>query len=188
MDNHVSTSTSIDPTTVTVGSHVLVKVGCRTIDAVVLDVLENGWRVKSCSTGKEFDTTRIVGLNPTPAPAAAEAPAEAPAPAEEAPAEATTEEPAPPPAAEAPASEAAPRVKKRSLIEAAAEILKESAEPMNTRSMVQAAIERGLWTPTNCKTPEQSLYGAIFREIKVSEMPRFRKSATRGAFEYVSNG
>lgn len=84
--------------------------------------------------------------------------------------------------------EATPRVKKRSLIEAAAEILKESAEPMNTRSMVQAAIERGLWTPTNCKTPEQSLYGAIFREIKVSATPRFRKSATRGAFEYVSYG
>ena len=52
--------------------------------------------------------------------------------------------------------------------------------------MVKAAIERGLWTPTNCKTPEQSLYGAIFREIKVSAAPRFRKSATRGAFEYVS--
>ena len=102
--------------------------------------------------------------------------------AEEAPVEAAT------PATEAAPAEATPRVKKRSLIEAAAEILKESAEPMNTRSMVQAAIERGLWTPTNCKTPEQSLYGAIFREIKVSEMPRFRKSATRGAFEYVSNG
>lgn len=217
MDNHVSTSTSIDPTTVTVGSHVLVKVGCRTIDAVVLDVLENGWRVKSISTGKEFDTTRIVGLNPTPAQADEEAAAEAaptveevpvePAPAEEAaqpaepaseeaPVEATTEEPAPlseeapaeaaPTTAEAAATEATPRVKKRSLIEAAAEILKESAEPMNTRSMVQAAIERGLWTPTNCKTPEQSLYGAIFREIKVSATPRFRKSATRGAFEYVS--
>jgi len=178
MDNHVSTSTSIDPTTVTVGSHVLVKVGCRTIDAVVLDVLENGWRVKSNTTGKEFDTTRIVELNPIPAQADEEAAAEAAptveeVPVEEAPAEATTEE-------------AAPRVKKRSLIEAAAEILKESAEPMNTRSMVQAAIERGLWTPTNCKTPEQSLYGAIFREIKVSAAPRFRKSATRGAFEYVS--
>ena len=206
MNNHVSTS--IDPTTVTVGSHVLVKVGCRTIDAVVLEVLSNGWRVKSCTTGKEFDTTRIVGLNPTAAPAtdeapvepapAAEAPAEAPAPVAEAPVEQAPEEEAPAteaapaegaaPAAEVPAAEATPRARKRSLIEAAAAILKESAEPMNTRSMVQAAIERGLWTPTNCKTPEQSLYGAIFREIKVSEMPRFRKSATRGAFEYVSNG
>ena len=206
MDNHVSTNSSIDPTTVTVGSHVLVKVGCRTIDAVVLDVLENGWRVKSISTGKEFDTTRIVELNPTSAQADEEAAAEAaptveevpvePAPAEDAaqPAEPASEEaPAETPApaaeeapAETPAAEATPRVKKRSLIEAAAEILKESAEPMNTRSMVQAAIERGLWTPTNCKTPEQSLYGAIFREIKVSAAPRFRKSATRGAFEYVS--
>jgi hypothetical protein len=201
MDNHVSTSSSTTTSeSVTVGSHVLVKVGRRTIDAVVLAVLENGWRVKSISTGKEFDTTRIVELNPTPAQADEEAPAEAAptadeAPVEEAPAEANTEEPAPlseeAPAAEGaaepvPATDATPRVKKRSLIEAAAEILKESAEPMNTRSMVKAAVERGLWTPTNCKTPEQSLYGAIFREIKVSATPRFRKSDTRGAFEYVS--
>ena len=121
-----------------------------------------------------------------PALVAEEAPVEAATPAEQAPAEqAPATEAAP---AEAAPAEATPRVKKRSLIEAAAEILKESAEPMNTRSMVQAAIERGLWTPTNCKTPEQSLYGAIFREIKVSATPRFRKSATRGAFEYVSYG
>ena len=119
-----------------------------------------------------------------PALVAEEAPVEAATPAEQAPAEqAPATEAAP---AEAAPAEATPRVKKRSLIEAAAEILKESAEPMNTRSMVQAAIERGLWTPTNCKTPEQSLYGAIFREIKVSATPRFRKSDTRGAFEYVS--
>jgi len=180
MDNHVSSSTSSESGTV--GSKVLVKVGRQTVEAIVLDVLNTGWRVKSITTGKKFKTSSIVTLLTPPAEEApvAEAPAE-PATVEAAPVEDAAQSTEP-----GAAEEAAPRVKKRSLIEAAAAVLKESSEPMNTRSLVKAAVERGLWTPTNCKTPEQSLYGAIFREIKVSSTPRFRKSATRGAFEYVS--
>lgn len=52
-------------------------------------------------------------------------------------------------------------------------------------SAIRKAMCAGARTPTNCKTPEQSLYGAIFREIKVTEQPRFRKSAKKGAFEYA---
>ena len=49
-----------------------------------------------------------------------------------------------------------------------------------------AAAEKGYWSPTACWTPEQTLYGSIFREIKTKEQPRFRKSATRkGSFEYA---
>lgn len=73
--------------------------------------------------------------------------------------------------------------KKLSLIDAAFAVLFNAGEPLNTREMVKLAIEAGLWTPTSCKTPEQTLYGSIFREIKVKEFPRFSKSATRkGAF------
>jgi hypothetical protein len=73
--------------------------------------------------------------------------------------------------------------KKLSLIDAAFAVLSNAGEPLNTREMVKRAIEAGLWTPTSCKTPEQTLYGSIFREIKVKEFPRFSKSATRkGAF------
>jgi hypothetical protein len=73
--------------------------------------------------------------------------------------------------------------KKLSLIDAAFAVLSNAGEPLNTREMVKLAIEAGLWTPTSCKTPEQTLYGSIFREIKVKELPRFSKSATRkGAF------
>ncbi len=143
---------------VAVGTIGTARVGRHFIEVEVVKSKEDKLTVRSLATQREFTVRALVTRH------------------EDAPAE------------ESPASEATPRVRKRSLIEAAAKILKESAEPMNTRSMVQAAIERGLWTPTNCKTPEQSLYGAIFREIKVSATPRFRKSATQGAFEYVSNG
>jgi len=45
------------------------------------------------------------------------------------------------------------------------------------------ATEQGLWTPSGAKTPEQTLYGAIFREIATKEHPRIRKSKHKGKFE-----
>ena len=72
--------------------------------------------------------------------------------------------------------------KRMSLMDAAVAVLKESGEPMNTREMVKAAAEKGYWTPTACKTPEQTLYGSIFREIKTKAQPRIVKSATKGKF------
>ena len=52
--------------------------------------------------------------------------------------------------------------------------------------IIAKAVEMGLWTPTGAKTPEQTLYSGIFREIKTTEEPRFRKSATRkGSFEHT---
>ena len=80
-----------------------------------------------------------------------------------------------------PAPEAAPS-KRISLMDAAVAVLKESGEPMNTREMVKAAAEKGYWTPTACKTPEQTLYGSIFREIKVKAQPRIVKSEVKGKF------
>ena len=58
--------------------------------------------------------------------------------------------------------------------------------PLNCKEMVAKAIEMGLWVHTGAKTPEQTLYGGIFREIKTCEEPRFKKSESRkGAFEYA---
>ena len=72
--------------------------------------------------------------------------------------------------------------KRMSLMDAAVAVLKESGEPMNTREMVKAAAEKGYWTPTACKTPEQTLYGSIFREIKTKAQPRIVKSEVKGKF------
>ena len=85
------------------------------------------------------------------------------------------------PVAPAPTPEAAP-TKKMSLMDAAVAVLKDSGEPMNTREMVKAAAEKGYWTPTACRTPEQTLYGSIFREIKVKAQPRIIKSEVKGKF------
>jgi hypothetical protein len=49
--------------------------------------------------------------------------------------------------------------------------------------MIDLAKERGLWTPGAGKTPEQTLYSAIMREIRdKGDAARFRKSPLRGHY------
>jgi hypothetical protein len=65
-------------------------------------------------------------------------------------------------------------------------VLAACRKPMNCKEIIAKATEMGIWTPTGAKTPEQTLYGGIFRELKTTEKPRFKKSETRkGAFEYA---
>ena len=70
------------------------------------------------------------------------------------------------------------------LFDAAIEVLKREGCPMNTKEIVKRAIELGLWTSTGAKTPEQTLYSAIFRENATKENPRIIKSAQKGKFEF----
>lgn len=70
--------------------------------------------------------------------------------------------------------------KNMTLMDAAVAVLKEEAKPMNTREMVKAAIDKGYWIPTSCKTPEQTLYGSIFREMKTKELPPHRQKRCEG--------
>ena len=130
--------------------------------------------VKSLSSGKEFivpsnrlnvPTVSIKRIEPKTEEVAA-----APAPVK-------TEDDAP-----NRAPESAP-TKKMSLMDAAVAVLRDSGEPMNTREMVKAATEKGYWMPTACKTPEQTLYGSIFREIKTKAQPRIVKSDIKGKFK-----
>lgn len=74
--------------------------------------------------------------------------------------------------------------KPRSLLNAAIEVLKRLPEgtALNTRELVKQAIEQHLWEPTGCKTPEQTLYGSIFREMKTKEQPRIVKAEEKGKF------
>ena len=89
-------------------------------------------------------------------------------------------------ATEAKAKPAAPKAEgksKLSLLSAAAAVLAESDEPLNCKRMIELAKERGLWTPGAGKTPEQTLYSAIMREIKdKGDAARFRKSPLRGHY------
>lgn len=73
--------------------------------------------------------------------------------------------------------------KKRSLLSAALEVLKSDDAALTTRQMVEQAKARSLWTPGKGKTPEQTLYSAIMREIKAKgDLARFVKDA-RGHFK-----
>lgn len=87
----------------------------------------------------------------------------------------------------APAEQPAEKPKKNlSLVDAAVEVLKAEKRPMNVKEMVKLAVERGLWIPTKCKTPEQSLYGGLYLDMKNSATPRVKKSAEKGKFELAS--
>ena len=213
---------------VKVGTIVIVKVGRNMVEAIVTGITETGVKVKSRSSGREFETRRIerIVAEPEVPETEAEIPTtaepEAPETEAAAPTESETEavvptEPEAPeteastpetetaaptePETEAEAPEAeedhavnpapesgdGPRpAKKLSLLSAAAQVLATCRTPLNCKEMVAKAIEMGLWVHTGAKTPEQTLYGGIFREIKTCEEPRFKKSETRkGSFEYA---
>ena len=72
--------------------------------------------------------------------------------------------------------------KKMGCIDAAVEVLKDSDTPMNTKQMVEAMAERGLWS-SDAATPHATLYSGILREIqKKGDESRFEK-ADRGKFQ-----
>ena len=75
---------------------------------------------------------------------------------------------------------------KLSLMKAAIAVLEESDEALNTKQMIELAKSKGLWTPGEGKTPEQTLYSAIAREIKAKgEAARF-KMVSKGHFKLAS--
>ena len=166
---------------ITVGTVAIVKVGRNEVEVTVTEVTATGWKVKSQSTGREFEVRRIERIVTEPVEKTEVAEPETTAPAEpETEADANTVNPAP-------ESGSGPRPEKKlSLLNAAAQVLAACREPLNCKEMIAKVVEMGLWTPTGAKTPEQTLYSGIFREIKNTEEPRFKKSETRkGSFEYA---
>lgn len=124
-----------------VGTRGTIKVGRNEVKVKVVGKAPNGgWKVKT-ESGKEMTVKNIT------TEAKAEAPSEKKAAPERKPA--------------APAGE-----RKLSLVNAAAAVLERSDEPMTVRRMIDAAKEQKLWEPGAGKTPEQTLYSAILREMK----------------------
>ena len=150
------------------------KVGRNLVEVEILECGEGFFRVKSVSSGREFNTSRLEKINNNHQMEEAIMPeynittnAEA---------EVETPNPAPECATVKPE-------KKKSLLDLAAKILADTGEALNCKELVTKAKETG-WVSTG-KTPEQTLYSGIFREIKEKgEASRFKKSATRkGSFE-----
>jgi len=77
--------------------------------------------------------------------------------------------------------------KPRSLLDAAAHLLSlGTGDPMRCKDIVDLAVARGLWTPGSGKTPANTLYASILREIKTKgDASRFIK-AERGKFALAS--
>jgi hypothetical protein len=156
-----------------VGTIVKVKVGRNIVPAKVVEILEDGFRVSSIAKNKEFIVTasRIVVEE--------EQLVEPEEPVEEFQPSGDDEEDE---YVINPAHESDKPVKHLSLLNAAVIVLRETKADMNTRELIEAIVERQLWTPTECKTPEQTLYGSIFREIATKEHPRIVKSEIKGKF------
>lgn len=75
-----------------------------------------------------------------------------------------------------------PKEKKLSAIDAAAQVLAASKEPMNAKEMIEAMTAKALWTSPGGKTPHATLYSAIIREIALKgKESRFVKTE-RGKF------
>lgn len=78
------------------------------------------------------------------------------------------------------------KVKKLSAIDAAAQLLAASKEPMGCKELIEAMAAKGLWTSPGGKTPHATLYSAILREITTKgKEARFAKTE-RGRF--AANG
>jgi HB1, ASXL, restriction endonuclease HTH domain len=72
--------------------------------------------------------------------------------------------------------------KKLSAIDAAAQVLSASKEPMNSMEMIEAMAAKKLWTSPGGATPHATLYSAIIREIAAKgKEARFVKTE-RGKF------
>ncbi len=69
-----------------------------------------------------------------------------------------------------------PKEKKVSLLSAAAIVLAATKEPMRAPQILEAITKRDLWSSPNGKTPEQTLYAALIREIAAKgDKARFKK-------------
>ncbi len=75
-----------------------------------------------------------------------------------------------------------PRTKRVSALDAAAQVIAVSKEPMRATDMIAAMESKGLWKSPGGKTPEATLYAAIIREISAKgKEARFVKH-DRGLF------
>ena len=71
---------------------------------------------------------------------------------------------------------------KLSQLDAAAKVLADAGEPMNTKAMVEKMEAKGLWKSPGGKTPSATLYSAILREIQTKGSDARFKKTERGHF------
>jgi hypothetical protein len=75
---------------------------------------------------------------------------------------------------------------KLSALDAAAKVLGEAKEPMNTKQMIEQMAAKGYWTSPGGKTPHATLYSAILREIDTKGAEARVVKSERGKFALKS--
>ena len=162
-----------------IGEIARAKVGRNLVEVEIIEDCGNGtFKVKSLSSGREFYTVRIEKINNNQMEEAImHEDTNVTIADTEVTEETEVETPNP-----APECAMAKPEKKVSLLDLAAKILADTGEALNCKELVAKVKETG-WVSTG-KTPEQTLYSGIFREMKdKGEASRFKKSADRkGSF------
>ncbi|HPC65303.1 MAG TPA: winged helix-turn-helix domain-containing protein [Anaerohalosphaeraceae bacterium] len=75
------------------------------------------------------------------------------------------------------------RTKKTSLLDAAAQVLAESKEPLNCKQMIETMMAKDYWKPSHAgKTPANTLHAAIGAEIKKKGSDAHFQKVGRGQF------
>ena len=158
--NNTERTRTMSKSGIRAGDRAFVKVGRNLVEVRVEGKAEGGWSVVS-RTGKAMTAKTL--LNAQGETLAADGAAAAT------------------PTKAAKAARTSPK-KGLSLLGAAAAVLERASGPMSVKAMIEEAKSAGLWSPTGGKTPEQTLYSAITREIKdKGGESRFRKEG-RGLF------
>ena len=78
--------------------------------------------------------------------------------------------------------EAGAEAKKLSALDAAAQVLAETGQPMACKEMIEAMAQKGYWSSPGGKTPASTLYSAITKEISTKGKESRFKKTDRGRF------
>jgi len=76
----------------------------------------------------------------------------------------------------------AAEAKKLSAVDAAAQVLAETGQPMNCKEMIEAMAQKGYWSSPGGKTPASTLYSSITKEISTKGKDSRFKKTDRGRF------
>ena len=82
----------------------------------------------------------------------------------------------------------APKTKRVSALDAAAQVLAKASKPMRCVDLITAMAEKGLWKSPGGKTPHATLYAAILREINEKKGQARFKKVDRGQFAFAGKG
>jgi len=74
------------------------------------------------------------------------------------------------------------KAKKLSALDAAAQVLAETGQPMACKEMIEAMATKGYWSSPGGKTPSATLYSAITKEISTKAKESRFKKTDRGRF------